>query len=105
MCATFIQARKNIIKLLRQVMEERRASSVMNYDMLDCLLRNEDSKHNLDDEEIIDQAITILHSGQETVSVVMMMAVKYLYDYPRALEKLRVGSNSPKPKLLFRFSK
>lgn len=59
--------------------------------MLDHLLRNEDSNYNLNDEEILDQIITILYSGYETVSTTSMMAIKYLHDHPRALKELRVS--------------
>ncbi|XP_057962993.1 cytochrome P450 85A-like [Malania oleifera] len=82
-------ARKNVIRTLRQIMKERRASSTYQNDMLGYMLRNEDSRHNLNDEEIIDQMITILNSGYETVSRTSMMAVKYLHDHPKALEELR----------------
>lgn len=60
-------------------------------DMLGYLLRNEGSKYNLSDEEILDQVITILYSGYETVSTTSMMAVKYLLDNSRALQQLRVS--------------
>lgn len=72
-------------------MEERRASSIVHNDMLDHLLRKEESNYNLSDEEIIDQVITILYSGYETVSTTLMMAIKYLRDHPRALKELRVS--------------
>lgn len=77
--------------MLKGVMEKRRASSMTQDDMLNYLLRNEGSKYNLSDEEILDQVITILYSGYETVSTTSMMAVKYLLDNPRALQQLRVS--------------
>lgn len=77
--------------MLKGVMEKRRASSMTQDDMLGYLLRNEGSKYNLSDEEILDQVITILYSGYETVSTTSMMAVKYLLDNPRALQQLRVS--------------
>ncbi|CBI27310.3 hypothetical protein AAG906_002043 [Vitis piasezkii] len=83
------QGRKNVIRMLKGVMEKRRASSMTQDDMLGYLLRNEGSKYNLSDEEILDQVITILYSGYETVSTTSMMAVKYLLDNPRALQQLR----------------
>lgn len=58
--------------------------------MLEDLLRNGDSKYELGDEEILDQIITILYSGYETVSTTSMMAIKYLHDHPRVLQELRV---------------
>ncbi|XP_010257975.2 PREDICTED: cytochrome P450 85A1-like [Nelumbo nucifera] len=83
------QARKNIISMLKTIIERRRASSSIHHDMLGGLLRGEDSRYKLSDEEIIDQLITILYSGYETVSTTSMMAVKFLHDHPRALEQLR----------------
>ncbi|KAK0573451.1 hypothetical protein LWI29_008188 [Acer saccharum] len=83
------EGRKRVTKLLRQIMEERRASSVTHNDMLDEILRNEDSNCKLSDVEIIDQVIAILYSGYETVSTTTMMAIKYLHDHPRALQELR----------------
>ncbi|KAJ9147491.1 hypothetical protein P3X46_029646 [Hevea brasiliensis] len=84
-----IQARKNIVSMLRQLIEERRASKETHQDMLGCLMKSEESRYKLTDEEIIDQIITILYSGYETVSTTSMMAVKYLHDHPRVLQELR----------------
>ncbi|OVA00838.1 Cytochrome P450 [Macleaya cordata] len=84
-----IQARKNIIGILRKIIEERRASSSSQNDMLGGLLKMEDSRYKLSIEEIMDQIITIMYSGYETVSTTSMMALKYLHDHPRALQELR----------------
>ncbi|GAB2300134.1 hypothetical protein Dimus_034173 [Dionaea muscipula] len=86
-----LQARKNIIEILRKLIEERRASQEKDeQDMLACLMRTEENKYKLNDEEIIDLIITLLYSGYETISATSMMAVKYLHDHPRALEELRI---------------
>ncbi|XWS47499.1 hypothetical protein CRYUN_Cryun14cG0157400 [Craigia yunnanensis] len=84
------QARKNILKILGQLIKERRDSEESQKDMLGYLMRKNDSnRYKLSDDEIIDQIITILYSGYETVSTTSMMAVKYLHDHPRVLEELR----------------
>ncbi|KAG8659652.1 cytochrome P450 85A [Manihot esculenta] len=83
------QARKNIVSMLRQLIKERRASKETHQDMLGCLMKSEENRYKLTDEEIIDQIITILYSGYETVSTTSMMAVKYLHDHPRVLQELR----------------
>ncbi|GMI69055.1 brassinosteroid-6-oxidase 2 [Hibiscus trionum] len=84
------QARKNILKILGQLIEQRRNGEESHKDMLGYLMRNDDSnRHKLSDGEIIDQIITILYSGYETVSTTSMMAVKYLHDHPTVLEELR----------------
>ena len=60
-------------------------------DILDYLLKNEDSRYKLNDKEILDQVIMILYSGFETMSTTSMMAIKYLHDHPAALQELRVS--------------
>ncbi|KAE8713123.1 Cytochrome P450 85A1 [Hibiscus syriacus] len=85
-----LEARKNILRILGQLIEERRDSEDPHKDMLGYLMRKDDSnRHKLSDDEIIDQVITILYSGYETVSTTSMMAVKYLHDHPRVVEELR----------------
>ncbi|XP_049384152.1 cytochrome P450 85A3 [Solanum stenotomum] len=84
------QGRKNIVKLLRKIIEDRRGSKEIQQDMLGFMMNEEaKARYKLSDEEIIDQIITILYSGFETVSTTSMMAVKYLHDHPKALEQLR----------------
>ncbi|XP_059655668.1 cytochrome P450 85A-like [Cornus florida] len=83
------QGRKRIVRILRQIIEKRKASSITHNDMLDYLVKSEDSKFKLSDEEIIDQVITIIFAGTETVSTTSMMSVKYLHDHPKALQELR----------------
>ncbi|KAK4776339.1 hypothetical protein SAY86_005027 [Trapa natans] len=86
-----LQARKNVVRILRRLMNERRASMVTGScnDMLSYLMRSEENIQKLTDEEIIDLIITILYSGYETVSTTSMMAVKYLHDNRKALLTLR----------------
>lgn len=89
-----LQARINILNMLRGLIEERRASQETHQDMLGCLMRREENRYKLTDEEIIDQIITILYSGYETVSTTSMMAIKYLHDHPKVLQELRVSDNT-----------
>ncbi|GER44324.1 cytochrome P450 [Striga asiatica] len=85
------KGRGNIVKILTELIEKRRASRANNHDdLLELLLREMDAKNALNDVEIIDQIITILYSGCETVSTTLMMAVKYLHDHQEALQELRV---------------
>ncbi|CAM8885045.1 unnamed protein product [Rhodiola kirilowii] len=88
------KARKNIVKMLTKLIEQRRSSSEEaetdeEDDMLSQLMKAEVNKQQLTDEEIIDQIITILYSGYETVSTTTMMAIKYLHDNPHVLQELR----------------
>ncbi|XP_057522094.1 cytochrome P450 85A1-like [Amaranthus tricolor] len=83
------QARKAILNILAKLIEERRASKGKEVDMLNCLLKEEENKYKLSDEEIIDLIITLVYSGYETVSTTSMMAIKYLHDHPHVLDELR----------------
>lgn len=95
-CAVpFRQARKRLVYILRQLIEERRVSGCYHDDMLDSLLKIDDSSRGkLDDEQIIDLIIALVYSGYETVSTTSMMAVKYLHDHPGVLVELRVRQKS-----------
>ncbi|RDY04244.1 Cytochrome P450 85A, partial [Mucuna pruriens] len=84
-----LTARGKVVKMLRELLAKRRASSDTHNDILDQLLKSEDSKNKLDDEEIIEQIITILYSGYETVSTTTMMAIKYLGHNPSILQAVR----------------
>ncbi|KAF5725420.1 cytochrome P450 85A [Tripterygium wilfordii] len=84
-----LQARKNVVNMLRQLVEERRGSKESIPDMLGLLMKDDDNNYKLTDEEIIDQIITLLYSGYETVSTTSMMAIKYLHDHPAVLQELR----------------
>jgi len=77
--------------MLSELIAKRRASSATHSDILDRLLRNEDGKYKLNDEEIMEQITTILYSGYETVSTTTMMAIKYLCDNPDILQTVRVS--------------
>ncbi|CAM8950472.1 unnamed protein product [Rhodiola kirilowii] len=82
------KGRKNIIKILSHLLKERRGnSSVVYNDLLSSMM--EDSKYQLTDDEVIDQVITILYSGYETMSTTSMMAVKFVTDHPEVLQELR----------------
>lgn len=78
--------------MLTRLVDERRASGEIQHDMLGVLMNSEENRWRLSDEEIVDQMITILYSGYETVSTTSMMAVKYLQDHPNVLRELRVSA-------------
>ncbi|KAB2073524.1 hypothetical protein ES319_A07G088500v1 [Gossypium barbadense] len=85
-----LKARKIILTILKQLIGKRRGCQESHKDMLAYLMSKDDNnRYKLSDAEIIDQIITILYSGYETVSTTSMMAVKYLHDHPSILEELR----------------
>lgn len=89
------QARENILRMLREVLRERRASMDIHNDMIAMLLNDKEEEHGssvefkLTEEQILDLLISIINAGYETVSTTTMMAVKYLHDCPEALRQLR----------------
>ncbi|KAH0469174.1 hypothetical protein IEQ34_002406 [Dendrobium chrysotoxum] len=84
------QARRKIVEILKEIIGKRRISHCSQLDMLDLLLKTDDSmKSRLTEEQIIDLIIALIYSGYETVSTTTMMAVKFLHDHPRALQQLR----------------
>ncbi|XP_076909869.1 cytochrome P450 85A1-like [Bidens hawaiensis] len=93
-----IQARKSIVRMLADLIHERRNSNETHQDMLTSLIHCGENRYNLSDDEIIDQIITILYSGYETVSTTSMMAVKYLHDHPRVLQEIRKKKKKKKKK-------
>lgn len=81
--------------MLQCLIEERRGSTCSYNDLLDSLLKMDDScRVKLDDEQIVDLIIALVYSGYETVSTTSMMAVKYLHDHPTVLKALRVSSTN-----------
>ncbi|KAL8137439.1 hypothetical protein V2J09_003440 [Rumex salicifolius] len=84
-----LKAKKKILGVLRKLVQERKASKETLVDMLGYLMKEEENKRVLTEEEIIDTVITLLNSGFETVSTTSMMALKYLHDHPKALHELR----------------
>lgn len=85
------QARRKIVEILKDIIDRRRNSQCSQIDMLDLILKSDDSmKSKLTDEQIIDLIIALIYSGYETVSTTTMMAVKFLHDHPKALQELRV---------------
>lgn len=89
-----------MVGILKEILTKRRSSLAAHADILDQLMRNEDLTYKLTDEQIIDQIITFLYSGYETVSTATMMAVKYLHDNYRVLEEVRVSPNTLKKSFL-----
>ncbi|CAK8534090.1 unnamed protein product [Lathyrus sativus] len=84
-----VQARKDLLSMLRQILEERKASNETYKDMLSCLMKTDENKYKLNEDEILDLELTLMYSGYETVSTTTMMALKFLHDNPKALEEIR----------------
>ncbi|CAA7399349.1 unnamed protein product [Spirodela intermedia] len=100
-----LQARNRITRFLRALIEERRrwrrspSAPKGSSDILDLLLREEEegeqeqehhqTRPKLTEDQMIDLLIAIMVAGFDNVYATAMMAIKYLYDHPSALQELR----------------
>ncbi|MQL74936.1 hypothetical protein Taro_007298 [Colocasia esculenta] len=90
-----LPARKRMVKLIRGIIKERRkkadivGSGFAPRDVLDVLL-GDNYSDQLTDELISDNMIDLMIPGEDSVPLLMTLAVKYLSDCPTALKQLEV---------------
>lgn len=84
------QAKKRMVKLIQKIIEEKREKkmSIINEDVADVLVN--DKSEELTDELISDNMIDLMIPGEDSVPVLITLAVKYLSDSPLALQQLMV---------------
>ncbi|KAL5757548.1 hypothetical protein ACOSP7_020159 [Xanthoceras sorbifolium] len=99
-----LQAKKKMVKLVQKIIESKRAaaaagggggSSTVPKDVTDVLLLNStttasgDHQQLTDDDDLIaDNMIDMMIPGEDSVPVLMTLAIKYLSDCPAALQQL-----------------
>lgn len=87
-----LQAKKKMVKLVLKIIRDKRindlASSQDSKDVVDVLLNDKSEK--LTDELISDNMIDLMIPGEDSVPVLMTLAIKYLSDCPKALHQLKV---------------
>ncbi|CAN0881606.1 3-epi-6-deoxocathasterone 23-monooxygenase CYP90D1 [Linum grandiflorum] len=84
-----LQAKKKMIKLTRKIIQskrERNDASAPPKDVIDVLLS--DSSDELTDELIADNMIDMMIPGEDSVPVLMTLAIHYLSECPAALQQL-----------------
>lgn len=84
------QAKKEMVKLIHGIIEgrrEKKTSKVTN-DVAEVLLN--DNSEELTDELISDNMIDLMIPGEDSVPVLITLAIKYLSDCPAALQQLTV---------------
>lgn len=85
-----VQAKKRMVKLIQEIIEakrEKKISKVTN-DVAEVLLN--DNSEELTDELISDNMIDLMIPGEDSVPVLITLAIKYLSDCPAALQQLTV---------------
>nr|GMC51902.1 3-epi-6-deoxocathasterone 23-monooxygenase [Ipomoea batatas] len=84
-----LQAKKKMVKLIHGIIEgrrEKKTSNVITNDVAEVLLN--DNSEELTDELISDNMIDLMIPGEDSVPVLITLAIKYLSDCPAALQQL-----------------
>ncbi|KAJ6427565.1 hypothetical protein OIU84_023037 [Salix udensis] len=100
-----LQAKKKMAKLVQKLIESKRAGiiSMAAKDVAEVLLN--DASEELTDDLIADNMIDMMIPGEDSVPVLMTLAVKYLSDCPAALQQLTVCSSFYFPTSIFQNKK
>ncbi|OIT08736.1 PREDICTED: 3-epi-6-deoxocathasterone 23-monooxygenase isoform X1 [Nicotiana attenuata] len=84
-----LQAKKRMVKLIQRIIQEKRdrsSISTVSEDVADVLLNN--TSEELTDDLISDNMIDLMIPGEDSVPVLITLAIKYLSDCPAALQQL-----------------
>lgn len=83
-----LQAKKRMVKVVKNIIQEKRRkrNDCSTRDVIAVLLDN--SSDQLTDDLIADNVIDLMIPGEDSVPVLMMLAVKYLSGCPLALQQL-----------------
>ncbi|KAM6584893.1 hypothetical protein CsatB_011895 [Cannabis sativa] len=90
--ALFMHGRQNVIKVIKDTINKRKASKKVEGDFLDHLLeemKNRDEKF-LNEAIVVDMVFMILFASFETTSSVITLAIKLVSDHPQVLAQLTV---------------
>ncbi|KAG9133191.1 hypothetical protein Leryth_027059 [Lithospermum erythrorhizon] len=82
-------AKKRVAKLILKIIQEKKNRKMVQEsprDVIDVLLN--DTSEQLNDELISDNMIDLMIPGEDSVPVLMTLAIKYLSDCPLALQQL-----------------
>ncbi|XP_057455241.1 3-epi-6-deoxocathasterone 23-monooxygenase CYP90D1 [Lotus japonicus] len=83
-----LQAKKKMVKLVQRTIQARRKSGISKApkDVVDVLLN--DANEKLTDDLIADNIIDMMIPGEDSVPVLITLAIKYLSECPAALQRL-----------------
>lgn len=87
-----MQARKRLMKNLKAMITRRRNGKESSEDFLQSMLNRDSYQPNekLDDEEILDNLLTLIVAGQSTTASAIMWCVKFLDENKEVQNRLRV---------------
>ncbi|KAJ1406974.1 Cytochrome P450 superfamily [Sesbania bispinosa] len=85
-----LSSKKEMVKLVKRVIQSRRNSGISKVpkDVVDVLLN--DASEQLTDDLIADNMIDMMIPGEDSVPVLMTLAIKYLSECPAALQQFTV---------------
>ncbi|XP_071717371.1 3-epi-6-deoxocathasterone 23-monooxygenase CYP90D1-like [Rutidosis leptorrhynchoides] len=86
-----LDAKKKMVRLILKIIRDKRVDgldrSQQSYNVADVLLNDKSEK--LTDELISDNMIDLMIPGEDSVPMLMTLAIKYLSDCPKALHQLK----------------
>lgn len=86
-----VQARKELSKILSDIISERKEKRLLEKNLLGRLLNSKDDVGQvLTDDQIADNIIGVLFAAQDTTASALTWIVKYLHDNPKLLEAVKV---------------
>ncbi|KAK6925151.1 Cytochrome P450 [Dillenia turbinata] len=82
--------RKNVIKVVKEIIKERRVSRTPHCDFLNVLLKELDKQDAIIDEVMaVDAIFLLLFATYETTSTTITLAMKLIADHPSVLAELK----------------
>lgn len=88
-----LQGRKNVMRVLRELLEERKkAPRRESTDFIDLLIEDlKEEEHLMNERVALDLLFLLLFAGFETTSSGITAALRFLTDDPKALQELTVS--------------
>ncbi|GMY09494.1 cytochrome P450 87A3-like [Fagus crenata] len=84
-----LKGRKNVVKAVKDIFEERKATKMPHNDFLDHLLEEMNKEKTILNEAIIvDMILVLLFATYESASTAMTLIVKFISDHPKVLAEL-----------------
>ncbi|KAJ7549097.1 hypothetical protein O6H91_07G039800 [Diphasiastrum complanatum] len=93
-----LQARRELLKVVRGIIEQRKRSGKYYNDVLQSMLQIQESSNGLSEDEIVENIILLMFGGTDTTSTAITRIIEFLAENPDELTLLqeehdRVGRN------------
>lgn len=85
-----LQARRNLQKIIGEIMKERRREVMVEKDLLGRLLNyKDDNGQQLTDDQVADNIIGVMFAAQDTTASVLTWVMKYLHEDPKLFQAVK----------------